>query len=139
VSLAPARSLWRIGPAEGALLVENADLVLAELPYFLGDWPIRWAGGDAAAPDIGIRQESGQFVVAGPGPASETFPDAFGAANGLAGALVAGLVGRDPDLVCAHAGTAEVAGRLVAVLGDSFAGKSSLERDDFRLQRILRF
>jgi hypothetical protein len=123
----PNRALWRIGPPRRHLVVENADLVLAELPYFLCDWPIQWAGDDVGAiADIGVRREAGGFTVTGPGSVVETFHDSFAAANGLAGALISGLIARDKGLICAHAGAAEVGGRLVAVLGTSFAGKSSI-------------
>jgi hypothetical protein len=123
-----APSLWRIGPAHGGSVVENADLVLAELPYFLGGWPIQWAGEAARVKsDIAVRAGSGgEISIVGPGDAVEAYGNAFDAANGLAGALVSALVARDAGLVCAHAGAAKVRGGLVVVLGASFAGKSSV-------------
>jgi hypothetical protein len=110
------------------LSVENADLVLAELPYFLGDWPVRWAGEEPPPRcDIEVRERpGGQFEIAGPGDAVEAYADALAAANGLAGALISGLIMHNADLVCAHAGAAEIGRGLVVVLGASFAGKSSV-------------
>jgi hypothetical protein len=117
-----------MGPPHARLAVENVDLVLAELPYFLGDWPIQWAGDKPAARvDIAVRERpEGQFEIAGPGAAVDVYANAFDAANGLAGALVSGLTTRDTDLVCAHAGAAEIGGGLAVLLGASFAGKSSV-------------
>jgi hypothetical protein len=123
-----APSFWHIGPAHARLTVENADLVLAELPYFIADWPVQWAG-DAATGTIDVAVHAGtdgDISIVGPGASSEAYGNSFDAANGLAGALVSAFIARDPGLVCAHAGAAEVAGGLVVVLGESFAGKSSV-------------
>jgi hypothetical protein len=70
----------------------------------------------------------GQIAVTlhGPGGNEALFDDAFAAADGLAGALIARLVTRRPDMICFHAGSALVGAGLVVLLGDSLAGKSSV-------------
>lgn len=123
--------LWRIGPADRAVLVENADPLLAYLPYFIGGWDLRWAGAEAgtATPDVrvGVLADGGFRVTSsGPGGADFTFDNPYDAANGLAGALISVHVARLPDTICLHAAAAVVGDGLVILVGDSFAGKSSV-------------
>lgn len=122
---------WRIGPDDGAVLVENADPLLPYLPYFLGGWDLRWAGADPGgrAADVCVSElADGGFRVAssGPGGADFTFDNPYDAANGLAGALISVYVARRPDAICLHAAAAMVGEGLVILLGGSFAGKSSV-------------
>lgn len=120
---------WRIGPADAPLIVQNADLLLPYLPYFLAGWDIAWQGEGGADADIEVSEEQNgaiRVVSHGAGGADFRFDDAYGAANGLAGALASLYVARRPGLVCLHAGAAVVGDGLVVVLGESFAGKSSV-------------
>lgn len=127
-------SIWVFGPEGSAIVVRNADLLLAHLPVFLGGWPCRWEPSLAAAnapggPDIDIlRDGDGRIVVTlrGPGGGDMAFDNAFDAANGLAGALISGFIRHDPTLICLHAGSALIGGALAVVVGESFAGKSSI-------------
>ncbi len=125
---AATEGLWRFGPEDAPILVENADLVLPYLPYYVAGWPFGWAG-DGGTADIRISEESdGAFRVRsdGPGCADFAFDNPYDAANGLAGALISIHVARRPDTVCLHAGAARIGGELAVVIGDSFAGKSSV-------------
>ena len=121
---------WWIGPETDPVLVENAEAVMPYLPYYLAGWTIAWAGGVAPrTPDIRIvEQPDGTFQVLsfGPGGADFTFDNPYDAANGLAGGLISVFVGRNPRMICLHAGAARIDDGLVVVIGDSFAGKSSV-------------
>ena len=121
---------WWIGAETDPVLVENAEAVMPYLPYYLAGWTIVWAGGVAPrTPDIRIvEQPDGTFQVLsfGPGGADFTFENPYDAANGLAGGLISVFVGRNPRMICLHAGAARIDDGLVVVIGDSFAGKSSV-------------
>jgi hypothetical protein len=126
----PEDSVWAFGPPETEITVRNAELLLAHLPVFLAGWPFRRLGGagqEAAEIDV-ARRRDGPIAVTlyGPGGNEALFDDAFAAADGLAGALIARLVVRRPDMICFHAGSARVGPGLVVLLGDSLAGKSSV-------------
>ena len=121
---------WWIGPDENPILVENAEAVLPHLPYFLAGWDIKWAGtAHNRSADIRvIEQPDGHYnvVSSGPGGADFSFDNPYDAANGLAGALISVHIAGNPNMICLHAGAARVGNGLVIVLGDSFAGKSSV-------------
>lgn len=127
---ADAPNFWWIGPEAAPVLVENAEAVMPYLPYYLAGWTISWAGDTALrAPDVRIVEHpDGTFQVLsfGPGGADFSFDNPYDAANGLAGALISVFVGRDPKMICLHAGAARIGDGLVIVVGDSFAGKSSV-------------
>lgn len=125
---APA-GIWHIGPDTAPVSVENADAVLAYLPYYLGGWPVRWAEDAAGDPDVRVTENAdGIFHVisSGPGGADFEFDNPYDAANGLAGALISVSVARQADQICLHAGAAVIDGGLAIVVGDSFSGKSSV-------------
>ena len=125
-----APGIWSVGPADAPVTVENAEAVLPHLPYYLAGWDIRWTGpGPSADADIRIVEEPGgayRVVSTGPGGAEFSFDNPYDAANGLAGGLISVFVARDPQTICLHAGAARLGGGLVIVIGDSFAGKSSV-------------
>ena len=124
------QALWSFGPDEAAITVRNADVLLAHLPLFLTGWPVRRLTARADEPaDIDIVQQADDRLLVvrrGAGADEQIFDDEFNAANGLAGALVAAYVARQPDKVCFHASSAKVGPGLVVLLGDTFAGKSSV-------------
>ena len=125
-----AESCWAFGPPETEITVRNAELLLAHLPIFLTGWPCRRIG-DAEECDAEIvvaEQSAGRVAVTLSGPDGDEalFDDAFAAADGLAGALIARFVSRRPDAICFHAGSAQVGDKLAVLLGDSLAGKSSV-------------
>ena len=125
-----APDFWRIGPADAPVTVKNAEAVLPYLPYFLAGWDIKWAGSSMdGEPDIRVEENTdGTFRVisTGPGGADFSFDNPYDAANGLAGGLISVFVARDPRSICLHAGAAKIDDGLVIVIGDSFAGKSSV-------------
>jgi hypothetical protein len=130
-----AASLWSFGPEDSPVMVRNAELVLPHLTIFLGGWAVRYAGKalDADRPpdiDIAEQQDGGvKIVLNGPCGYELSFDDEFNAANGLASALIAAFVTRQPERVCLHAASIAVgsgANSTIAVLlGESLAGKSS--------------
>jgi len=124
-----AASLWRFGPEIAPILVRNAEAVLAHLPLFLGGWPLRWIGDDDApdaVPDIEIVERSEGAIDVATAVHNASYAGAMDAANGLAGALISAFIGRQPEMICLHAGSAVVGGGLVVLIGGSHAGKSSV-------------
>jgi hypothetical protein len=130
--LASAASIWAFGPEHQEIIVRNAEAVLAYLPLFLVGWPMRRIGADGMAdspePDVDIiEQDDRRLSVAltGPGSNCTLHEDAFNAANGLAGALVAAYVTRQAEVACLHAASVKIGGGIAVLLGDSLAGKTS--------------
>ncbi|CAN0232861.1 unnamed protein product [Discosporangium mesarthrocarpum] len=125
-----APGFWWVGPDDDPVLVENAEAVMPYLPYYMAGWPLKWAGSAVdRAPDVKVVENPDgtfQVVSTGPGGADFSFDNPYDAANGLAGGLISVFVSRDPKMVCLHAGAARVGDGLVVVIGDSFAGKSSV-------------
>ncbi len=125
-----APDFWWIGPEDNPILVENAEAVMPYLPYYMAGWPLKWCATISnRAPDVQVIEHSdGTFQVlsTGSGGADLTFDNPYDAANGLVVALVKILVSRVPQTVCIYAGAARVGDGLVVVIGDSFAGKSSV-------------
>jgi hypothetical protein len=124
-----AASLWRFGPEDAPVLVRNAEAVLAHLPLFLGGWPLRWVG-EAETPDTTpdieiVERAEGAIDVATAAHRAE-YAGAMDAANALAGALIGAFIGRRSAMICLHAGSALIGGGLVALIGGSHAGKSSV-------------
>lgn len=124
-----AASLWRFGPDDAPVLVRNAEAVLAHLPLFLGGWPLRWIDESERpepVPDIDIVERGdGAIGVATVAHRAE-YASAMDAANAFAGALIGAFVGRRSAMICLHAGSALIGGGLVALIGGSHAGKSSV-------------
>ena len=125
-----APDYWKIGPADAPVIVENAEVVLPYLPYFLVGWDIRWAGksvvGDA---DVRVEEHAdGTFRVisTGPGGADISFDNPYDVANGLAGGLISVHIAREPRSICLNAGAAKIDNGLVIVIGNSLAGQSSV-------------
>ncbi len=120
--------LWRFGPEDAPIFVENADLLLPYLPYYISGWPFGWAGaGDS--PDVRISEAgAATFRIWSSvlGGTDFAFDNPYDAANGVADALVSIHVARRPDTVCLHAGAALIGSGLVVVIGNSLAGKSSV-------------
>lgn len=123
---------WRFGPPERPLVVRNAEAVLAHLPLFLAGWPFRHLGpaGEAGRePDIAVVEDTGGgFSIVGRGPGAVTARAAteLDAANAVAGSLVGAFIAGDPGRIGVHGGAVEIGGRLVVLIGDAFAGKSSV-------------
>lgn len=120
---------WAFGPPGAETVVRDAELLLAHLPVFLAGWPFRRvADGEGLAPAIAVAERAGGEIVVttgGAGGAETVFADAFEAANGLAGALVAGFV-RQSELLAVDAGSALVGRGLAVLLGGPLSGKSSV-------------
>lgn len=125
-----APDFWWVGPEDNPVLVENAEAVMPYLPYYMAGWPLKWAGPAAGRePDVRVVEGSDgtfQVISTGPGGSDFSFDNPYDAANGLAGGLISVFIARDPQMVCLHAGAARVGDGLVVVIGDSFAGKSSV-------------
>ena len=121
---------WNFGPTDAPVLVENAEAVMPHLPYYLGGWDFQWVGTAAEGPpDVRIIENcNGEYRVVsnGPGGTDFGFDNPYDAANGLAGGLISVHVARNPKMVCINASAARIGGSLVIVIGDSFAGKSSV-------------
>jgi hypothetical protein len=126
---APPPSLWRFGRDGAAIIVRNAEAVLAHLPLFLAGWPLEWAGPDTtgAAVDIDVTEHAGTIdVVALASNHCIASAGTMDAANALAGALVGAFIARHPRMICLHAGSVAIDGRLAVLIGASHAGKSSV-------------
>ncbi len=123
-----ADAAWRLGPPSRPIVVGGPEAapVLAELDLFLSGWE-RAPAAPGESPEIALsRGAGGEYLVSGAFGAPLSFDNPRDAANGLAGALVMVLVGRDPSLVCLHAGAARLGAGVVALVGDSGAGKSTV-------------
>jgi hypothetical protein len=117
---------WAFGPPGAGTLVRNAELLLAHLPVFLAGWPFRRVAEDEGLePAIAVAERAGGEIAVTTGGAESVFADAFKAANGLAGALVAGFVRRS-GLLAVDAGSAQVGRGLAVLLGGPLSGKSSI-------------
>jgi hypothetical protein len=116
-------SAWQLGP----VTVAGDTRPFEHLPLFLDRWPLAESRGDAP-PDIEIDAQGEEFTIRIHGPAAGmiTCTGVLDAANALAGAAVAVHVARDDDLICLHGGAVRLARGVVALVGDSGAGKSSL-------------
>lgn len=124
------KSPWAFGPPDTEIRVSNAEILLAQLPIFLGGWPCRRLDdADSANMDIEIIGQPDKTIevsLTGPGALSTVFDSEFDAADGLASALIAAYISRHSDMLCLHAGSAQLRSGLVVMLGDSQAGKSSV-------------
>jgi hypothetical protein len=119
--LAPTSvSAWRLGP----VVIAGDPRPIEHLTLFLDGWTLAPARGHVA-PDIEIAAEGEAFIVTARGEDTHSV-GAMDAANAVAGAAIAVLVAREPDVICLHAAAAEFAGRVVALVGDTGAGKSSV-------------
>jgi hypothetical protein len=83
-------------------------------------------GGEADVEVSAMADGAVAIRTRAPYAAEAVFGDTAEAANGLAGILAGAFVCGDPDSVCLHAGAARIGDRLVLVMGDSHAGKSSV-------------
>lgn len=123
-------SPWAFGPPDKEIRVGNAELLLAQLPIFLGGWPCRRLDdADDGEMHIKIIERPDKRIevnLTGSGAHKTVFENEFAAADGLANALVAAFVSRHADTFCLHAGSARLGPGLVVLLGDSLAGKSSV-------------
>ena len=123
-------SLWAFGPSDKEICVANAELLLAQLPIFLGGWPCRRLDDtDGRDMDITIVERPDKQIevkLTGPGGLNTMFENEFDAADGLANALIAAFISRHADTLCLHASSAQLGPGLVVLLGDSLAGKSSV-------------
>lgn len=125
-----AVSPWAFGPPDTEICVGNAELLLAQLPFFLGGWPCRRLDdAESRAMDITILERPDNRIevdLTGPGALNRVFENEFDAADGLASALVAAYISRHADTFCLHASSARIGPGLVVLLGDPLAGKSSV-------------
>ena len=123
-------SSWAFGPPDKEIRVGNAELLLAQLPIFLGGWPCRRLNDtDGRDMDIKIIERPNKQIevnLTGPGAFQTVFENEFDAADGLASALVAAFISRHADTLCLHASSARLGPGLVVLLGNSLAGKSSV-------------
>jgi hypothetical protein len=116
--------LWRLGP----VTVGGDARPLEHISLFLPGWDLREIGEGPDAPDIEIATTPNGYILNahGAGPAMRSGGDPLDAANALAGAAIASYVARDRRLFCLHGGAVRLAKGVVALAGDSGAGKSSV-------------
>lgn len=123
-------SPWAFGPPDTEIRVGNAELLLAQLPIFLGGWPCRRLDdADCRDMDIEIIKRADKHLevnLTGPYALKTVFENEFAAADGLARALVAAFISRHSDTLCFHASSARVGPGLVVLLGNSLADKGSI-------------
>jgi hypothetical protein len=102
---------------------------LEHIALFLPGWDLRGIGdAGSRTPDIEIEPVADGYILQaqGAGPAMRCGADPLDAANALAGAAIAVAVARDPALICLHGGAARLPKGVIALAGDSGAGKSSI-------------
>jgi hypothetical protein len=119
-------STWHFGPPEAAVVVRNAEALMAHLAVHLGGWPVRHAGEAPPAPDIDVvvRGENDIRLVS-PDRAPTQFDDAAVAAGALAEALVVRFTAltRRIDLAAA---AVETPRGLVCLVGPPRSGRTLL-------------
>ena len=121
---------WHIGPPDFPITVENADIILPYLPYFLSGWDIQWAGTtiDSVA-DVSVEQHiDGPLKISSSGPhaVNLSFNNCYDAACALASELIKVYVERDPLATCVRAGAVTIDDGLVVLMEDLALEKSNM-------------
>ena len=114
------------GPGR-SIRLDGADAMMSHLRRLAPDWP------PASAADAGARvtvttDGLGHVRIASSvyeAPAY-AFAAGFEAANGILGALIGSYAALDSRLSLLHCGAVRAGGDLLVLLGDNFAGKSTL-------------
>ncbi len=125
----PAGGLLAFAGPRRPILVSGAEELLPHMPRYLPDWPRDTAVQAREQPsDIRVSRRDGALRIeeGNPPRATSDYASASDAANGLTGALIAAYVEQDATLACIHAAAAAIGSGLVALIGDTEAGKSSL-------------
>ncbi|MGE0744602.1 MAG: hypothetical protein AB7K86_05115 [Rhodospirillales bacterium] len=121
-----APSTWHFGPPDAAVVVRNAEALMAHLAVHLGGWPVRHAGDAPPPPEIDV-------IVAGAADIGLAFADAPplsfddppAAAGALADALVTRFAAKAGRLDFAAAAVAAPGG-LVCLVGPPRSGRTLL-------------
>lgn len=104
----------------------DADEVAAHVVNVLANWPL---AEPAAADDATrvIREPDGYFAFVSPfSPEPMSGLSDVGAACGVIVDAAQSFLSANPDHLCLHSATFEIAGRLVVMTGTAHAGKSTL-------------
>ncbi|PPR10804.1 MAG: hypothetical protein CFH41_01379 [Alphaproteobacteria bacterium MarineAlpha11_Bin1] len=113
---------WTIGPPDSPVAVENADIILPYLPYFLAGWDIRWVGTSIkGGPDLAVEEYAdGSLKVVNSGlrPADLSFNNSYDAARSLASELINIYCARDPMATCLRAGAVRIDDGLLVLIED---------------------
>jgi len=102
---------------------------LEHVSLFLTGWELREIdAAEFGVPDIEMATTSDGYIfhARGAGPAMHAGADSLDAANALAGAAIAAYIARDPVLMCLHGAGVQMSQGVIALAGDSGAGKSSV-------------
>ena len=125
-----APDFWHIGPPNSPVIVENADLLLPYLPYFLSGWDIRWAGSSIdGLPVVRVEEQDDttvRVVSRGPGAMDLSFNNPYDAASGLADSLIGIYIARAPRSIRLCAGAAMIDEGLVVFIEDPIIEKSGI-------------
>lgn len=121
-----APSTWHFGPPDSAVVVRNAEALMAHLAVHLGGWPVRHAGDAPPPPDIDVVVAGASEIrLESPGAAPLRFDDAADAAGALADALVSRFTANAGRLDFAAAAV-EAPGGLVCLVGPPRSGRTLL-------------
>lgn len=122
----PEDDLGFAGP-DRPLVVRGAAVLARRLAALMPDWPAAAVPAGSAADIVVTAAAEGFHLSTAAYPAEHDFDGPLAAANGLVGALIGSYVARDTALLCLHAAAiTDSAGRLIVLLGDTGAGKSTL-------------
>jgi len=113
------------GPA-GAIRIEGAGPLWPILRTLAPAWPDALAEAAVATVRAVRRSEGWRIASTAYAAPAYAFADGFEAASGLLGAALGTWVACGGDRLALHAAAVEFGGRLVLLLGDNFAGKSTL-------------
>ena len=127
-SVCPATLLRFVGQ-QRPITARLAPEIAENLALFLADWPhSEHESGVDVEPDICVERENGSYRLtqATTPDQSQNFEHDVDAANAMVGALIAAWITQDKRAVCLHASAARVGRGVVAFIGDSLSGKSSI-------------
>lgn len=111
----------------GGVRIEAIAEHIQQLRIMAPDWPLA-AANDAVAVVLKVRPVEDGWRIEGPNFAApdQVYREGYELANALVGALSACYLAQDPHLFCLHAAAVQGSDGLIVLLGQNFAGKSTL-------------
>ncbi len=116
-----------VGPHH-RIAIAGASRLSSFLFELIPEWPLVSGAEDVPpAGRIDVRMEGDHWRISSPLVDLDEYEldDGYMVANSLIGAVIAGYVAQDPELVSIHAGAVRIGDGLVLMLGDNQSGKST--------------